>query len=112
MVRFYFACALVVASIFYVNAAMAETPWQKDTRRLCTSTQQQACWIKAGAALCDKDQMRCDKLPDHAPARIIGHSGGRWNVQTAYGAGWVSERMIMMDCRFMSPPHRCAGGAQ
>ncbi len=67
----------------------------------------QACWIKAGAALCDKDQMRCDKLPDHAPARIIEYCGGRWRVQTAYGTGWVSERMIMMDCRAMSPPYRC-----
>jgi hypothetical protein len=95
-----------------VPEAFAETSWQRDTRRLCTSTQQQACWIKAGAALCDKDQMRCDKLPDHAPARIIGHSGARWNVQTAYGNGWVSERMIMMDCRFMSPPHRCSGNVQ
>jgi hypothetical protein len=56
--------------------------------------------------------MRCDKLPDHAPARIIGHSGGRWSGQTAYGASWVLERMIMMDCRFTSPPDRCAGGVQ
>jgi hypothetical protein len=107
MVRFGVSFIVVAASILFVNAAIAETSWQKDTRRLCVSTKQQACWVKAGAALCDKDQMQCDNLPDHALARIIGHSGSRWHVQTAYGTGWVSERMIMMNCQFLSPPHRC-----
>lgn len=91
-----FATALVLAS-----PAEAETTWEKETRRLCVSLTQEACWIKAGAALCDKDQMRCERLPDQTPARILGKAGGRWHVQTPYGIGWISARMIMMDSRYM-----------
>jgi hypothetical protein len=74
--------------------------WDQTIRRLCTSTTQQGCWVKAGAALCDEDQMRCEKLPDHAPARVIKKVGKRWHVQTAFGTGWVSDRMMMTDSRF------------
>jgi len=83
------------------SPAEAETTWEKETRRLCVSLTQEACWIKAGAALCDKDQMRCERLPYKAPARILGKAGGRWHVQTPYGTGWISARMIMMDSRYM-----------
>jgi hypothetical protein len=81
--------------------AEAETTWEKETRRLCVSLTQEACWVKAGAALCDKDQMQCERLPDQAPARILGKAGSRWHVQTPYGTGWISARMIMMDSRYM-----------
>ena len=76
--------------------ANAET-WDESIRRLCVSTQQDACWVKAGSALCDADQISCKNLPDHAYARVIKKAGKRWQVETIYGTGWVSERMMMID---------------
>lgn len=75
----------------------AET-WDHCVRRLCTSTHQQNCWLKAGTAMCDKDQMECKELPGMGnPFRVIRKESNRWLVQTRHGKGWVSERMVMLD---------------
>ena len=79
------------------GVAMAAEPWDTAVRRLCTSLEQQDCWIKAGAALCDREQMACRNLDDHTPAIVLGKAGKRWNVRTASGSGWVSDRLMMLD---------------
>lgn len=90
--------ALVVAiAVMVSGAAWAAEPWDQAVRRLCTSLDQQDCWIKSGAALCDRDQLACRNLEDHTPAIIVGKSGKRWNVRTASGSGWVNERFMMLD---------------
>lgn len=90
--------ALVVAiTVMVSGAAVAAEPWDQAVRRLCSSLNQQDCWIKSGAALCDRDQLSCRNLEDHTPAIIIGKSGKRWNVKTSSGAGWVNERFMMLD---------------
>ncbi|MBB4017387.1 hypothetical protein GGR16_002416 [Chelatococcus caeni] len=91
---------LIGLGILYILVQMpsagAET-WDESIRRLCTSTQQEACWVKSGAPVCDRDQVVCRSVPDHAPAKILGKDGKRWQVQTAYGSGWVNERLMMID---------------
>lgn len=47
--------------------------------------------------MCDRDQIGCRALPDHAPARVLRKEGRRWLVETPFGTGWVSERMMMLD---------------
>ncbi|WP_156369146.1 hypothetical protein [Aureimonas sp. Leaf324] len=49
--------------------------------------------------MCDSDQIQCKELPDHAPAKALRHVGDRWQVQTSYGKGYVSDRMMMLDGR-------------
>lgn len=88
---------LVGLAILTSGVVNAAEPWDAAVRRLCTSLDQQDCWVKSGAALCDREQISCKNLPDHAPAVIIGRSGKRWNVRTEYGSGWVSERLMMLD---------------
>ena len=85
------ACLLCTPAV-----AHAET-WDQTIKRLCTSTKQDACWVKAGAAICDKDQIACKDVPDHAPAKVLRKANKRWLVETPYGKGWVSERMMMVD---------------
>lgn len=87
-----FAVAMVAS-----GAAGAAEPWDKAVRRLCSSLDQQDCWIKSGAALCDRDQEICRNLEDHTPAIALGKTGKRWNVKTASGDGWVNERFMMLD---------------
>lgn len=95
MIRF-----LALASVGLVAltaTASAEEPWDNRIRRLCTSTVQENCWVKAGTAMCDKDQLICKELPDFAPARVIRKEGKRWLVQTKFGTGYVNERLMQVD---------------
>ena len=89
---------LVLAiAMMVTGSALAPEPWDQAVRRLCVSLDQQDCWIKSGAALCDRDQLSCRNLNDHTPAVAVAKSGSRWNVKTASGIGWVSERSMMLD---------------
>lgn len=74
----------------------ADAKFDACVRKLCISTKQNDCWIKAAAAMCDRDQIQCTDLPNHAPAKVIRKVGNRWEVQTSYGKGWVSDRMTMV----------------
>lgn len=76
--------------------ALAES-YDASVRRLCTSTRQQACWVKATASLCPPDGSPCFDLEDRAPARVIRKEGRRWLVETAQGTGWVHERFMLID---------------
>lgn len=78
------------------TAAVAES-WDVRLRRLCTSTTQDACWIKAGAELCDAKGRACRELVTGPPARVLRKSGRRWEVETREGRGWVNERFMMVD---------------
>lgn len=90
--------ALVLAiAMLAGGAAQAAEPWDKAVRRLCSSLDQQDCWIKSGAPLCDREQIVCRSLDDHSPAIVMGKAGRRWNVRTATGDGWVNERFMMLD---------------
>ena len=90
--------ALAFAVLMLGSATVgAAEPWDAAVRRLCTSLEQQDCWIKAAAALCDREQMACRNLDDHTPAIVLGKAGKRWNVKTASGSGWVSDRLMMID---------------
>lgn len=88
--------ALVLLGAASASQARTET-WDQSVQRLCTSTKQDDCWVKAGSAICDKDQLICSNLPDHASAKVIRKAGKRWLVETPYGKGWVNERMMMID---------------
>lgn len=88
---------LIIATCLLSTPAVAAETWDQSIRRLCMSTKQDACWVKAGAAICDKDQINCADLPDHAPAKVLRKVGKRWLVETPFGKGWVSERMMMID---------------
>ncbi len=83
--------------VLFAATASAEEPWDNRIRRLCTNTAQQDCWIKLGAAMCDKDQLTCKDLPEHTAARVIRKEGKRWFVQTKFGNGYVNERWLMVD---------------
>lgn len=89
--------AIVVALTTSATAASPKSEFDNCVRKLCTSTSQGDCWVKAGAAMCDRDQVQCRDLPDNAPAKILSRSGERWQVQTGYGKGYVSGRMMMAD---------------
>ena len=65
-------------------------------RELCTDTDQENCWVKAGAQICDKEQAACAVVPLRAPAKAIQKSAGRWLVETQYGSGWVNERLLII----------------
>jgi hypothetical protein len=86
-----------VFSAIIVTQAKADGPFDRCIRQLCTSVQQSNCWVKAGAAICDKDQISCGKIPDHAPATVIEKQERRWLVLTQFGQGWVSDRMMMLN---------------
>ena len=88
---------LIAACLLSTPAVAHSETWDQSIKRLCTSTKQDDCWVKAGAALCDKDQISCTDLPDHAPAKVLRKAGKRWLVETPFGKGWVSGRMMMID---------------
>lgn len=88
---------LVALAILASGMASAAEPWDAALKRLCSSLDQSDCWIKSGAAVCDRDQLVCRTLDDHTPAIIMGKSGKRWRVTTALGSGWVNERWMMLD---------------
>lgn len=88
---------LIALAVMVSGAAGAAEPWDAAVRRLCSSLSQEDCWIKSGAAVCDRDQLGCRNLPDHAPAIVLGKSGKLWHVRTAVGDGWVNERWMMLD---------------
>ncbi len=80
-----------------LGSARADAAFDRCVRKLCVSTSQPNCWIKAGAAMCDREQIVCKELPDHAPAKVVTKVGSRWEVITKFGRGWVSDRMTMVD---------------
>lgn len=84
-----FACCLTAAPAQAVVSDLC-------VKKLCTSLNQDDCWIKAGAAMCDHDQTQCHELPDHAPAIFERQEDRRVYVQTVYGTGWVSDLMLMI----------------
>jgi hypothetical protein len=92
----HFGIASVAALISASTAAQSET-WDQSVKRLCRSLQQEDCWVKSGAALCDKEQIACRPIEDHAPAIAVRKVGPRWLVKTAQGTGWVSGRMIILN---------------
>lgn len=89
--------SLIALALVASGTAWAAEPWDAAVRRLCSSLSQEDCWIKSGAAVCDRDQLSCRNLPDHASAIVLGKSGTRWHVRTADGEGWVNERWMMLD---------------
>lgn len=90
------AFAAVAAALLAPMPAMADVSYDACVRKLCVSTRQADCWIKAGAAICDRDQTQCRDVSDHTSAIVIRKSHGRWEVKTDFGQGWVSERMMMV----------------
>jgi hypothetical protein len=79
------------------QSAYATPAFDACVKRLCTSTNQTNCWIKAGTPLCSRDQTQCQTLSDQTPAAVKRKVGRRYEVRTGYGNGWVSDRMIMVD---------------
>jgi hypothetical protein len=92
-----FILALAIGTAALGAMPASAMTWDGCIKKLCKSTSQNDCWVKAWAALCDRDQTSCRDLPDHAPAKVIKRVGHRWQVQTSYGNGWVSDRMMMVD---------------
>src|SRR5438128_2703950 len=95
-IRIITAIALTVATIGSVRPAFAEQAFDACVQKLCVSTDQMNCWVKAGAELCN-DGVGCSDIPDHAGARIIDRMEGQWFLQTQYGEGWVEDRYMMVD---------------
>lgn len=91
------ACLAVLTATTFATTAHADKAFDDCIRKLCTSISQQGCWIKVGAAVCDEDQIQCEELPDQVPAIAVKKEGRRWLVQTMFGEGWVSDRMMMID---------------
>jgi hypothetical protein len=83
-------------AIYRPIPASADASFDACIKKLCVSTSQMNCWVKAGAALCDRDQTQCKDIPDHAGAVVIRKVQRRWEVVTVYGRGWVSDRMMMI----------------
>lgn len=69
--------------------------WNDCIRKLCISTTQGDCWIKAGTDVC-ADDGSCTPLPDHTPAIIDDQKGETFHVSTEVAEGWVSARMMML----------------
>jgi hypothetical protein len=89
--------AIIALSSMTPPPAYADASFDRCVRKLCTSQRQQSCWVKAGAAMCDADQMGCVTLSDLTPAKAVRKQGRRWQVETAFGKGWVNDRLIMID---------------
>jgi len=79
-------------------ASAGSVSWDVAVKALCTSTSQNDCWVKSGAAMCGTPAgERCTPLPDNAPAQIIGRANATWQVVTSFGTGWVFGRDMMLD---------------
>lgn len=92
--------AIAMATIFGgASGAYADKAFDACVRKLCISSNQMNCWVKAGSELCGDDGS-CQDLPDHAGARVITKSKKKWKVETQYGTGWVSDRYMMVDSSF------------
>ena len=87
---------VLLAMISLGMPALAETGDAR-IRRLCVSTTQQDCWIKGGTPLCDRAGKTCKTLPDATPAKILSKLGRKYEVETAHGRGYVSDRLILID---------------
>ena len=91
----YLGAALL--SFIVIAPVHADQSFDACIRKLCRSTDQMDCWVKAGAAMCDKDQISCKNVPDHTGARVVNKRAARWQIETKYGKGWISDRMIMVN---------------
>lgn len=74
-----------------------KTNFDQCVRQLCTSITQKNCWIKAGAAICDKDRTSCITVAGMTPATVVGREEGRWQVLTGAAQGWVSDHKMMIN---------------
>ena len=92
---------IAVAAILGCGAgpSLADDAFDDCVVKLCTSTDQMNCWVKAGGELCD-DSGTCSDVPDHAGALALERGRGQWKVQTQYGTGWVSDQKMMVDSSF------------
>lgn len=89
----------IAAAALMVTAnepAFANGAFDKCVKKLCVSTRQMDCWVKAGAELC-MDDGTCIDLPDHAGARALKRLKRKWRVETQYGTGVVREGFMMID---------------
>jgi hypothetical protein len=91
--------AIAAALICGVSPSRADGAFDDCVAKLCVSSDQMNCWVKAGAELCD-DNGGCTDVPDHAGALALERGQGQWKVQTQYGTGWVSDRYMMVDSSF------------
>jgi hypothetical protein len=87
----------VLAAVLLASGGAGAESWDASIRRLCVSTAQQDCWIKAGTPLCAQVGRDCRELPDATPARVIAKSGRYWQVETRMGSGYVPERLMLID---------------
>lgn len=93
-------CMAIAAVLsFGVAPSHADGAFDDCVAKLCISSDQMNCWVKAGAELCD-DNGDCSDVPDHAGALALERGQGQWKVQTQYGTGWVNDRYIMVDSSF------------
>ena len=97
MKKISFICVTISSLLLGGGTSLANSNFDACVRKLCVSTTQPDCWIKAGAELCSKKQSGCKELEDHTAAKIESKSGKWWQVQTAHGNGWVNERFMMID---------------
>ena len=81
------------------STAQAGAAFDACVEKLCVSSEQMDCWVKAGAELC-LDDGTCIDLEDHAGALVLDKSKTKWKVETQYGTGWVSNRYMMVDSSF------------
>lgn len=90
--------AVVAAGALLAASAVARADSEFDAcvRKLCVSTEQGDCWIKAGAELCNKAGTSCSELEDHAGAKVISKKGKRWQMEIKSGTVWVNERWMMV----------------
>lgn len=70
--------------------------WDDCIRKLCVSTSQGDCWVKAGSEICSDDG-HCAELSEHSPSIVGELRGQKWHVHTETADGWVSARMMMID---------------
>ena len=88
--------ALLVLAILASRAAEAET-FDMMAALLCSSPNQDGCWIRRGTPVCDRQQVTCWVTHGNTPARVLGREGNRVKVETAEGIGYVSAPSIVLD---------------
>ena len=93
-ISFSVCCLLGFASL--TSTATASEEFDACVRKLCVSTNQGDCWIKAGADLCKKPGKQCSELEDHTGAKVIRKTGKFWEMETGKGTGFINERFMMV----------------
>ena len=88
--------ALLVLATLASPPAEAET-FDMMTALLCSSPNQDGCWIRRGTPVCDRQQVACWITHENTPARVLGREGNYVRVETADGVGYVSAPSIVLD---------------